>query len=136
MKQSALAMRAIVNLLNLSTLAGSQIALRSGAKCGAERAGMVLCTGSAIDGTFTVGNVVITGGYRVSTEVMAHEANHSSQWAAFGSGTFLAMWIGGEIYSSMYKAGPRSQCAAAASRGCFNPVEIAANPYQGGYWEH
>jgi len=78
-------------------------------------------------GAFTVGNVIITGGELADlpgTDVPAHEAAHSSQWALLGP-AFLPVYLAMTAWS-LRRAGDR------AAR---NYLERWAGLARGGYVE-
>ncbi|MEU5261152.1 RHS repeat-associated core domain-containing protein [Amycolatopsis sp. NPDC021455] len=94
------------------------------------------------DRSYTHGNVFLT---KTPTKdavknklVLAHEIRHATQWALFG-----AIWFGG-LYNKMdalsKKAfsvlGPRKQAGMTCTDpgACYNPFEIDANLFNGGYF--
>ncbi|GHJ46769.1 hypothetical protein Cs7R123_41110 [Catellatospora sp. TT07R-123] len=63
-------------------------------------------------------------------DLLAHEANHSSQWTLYHSvNGFMTQYVLWELASHHY-----ANCDFASPGAC-NPFEISANPWQGGYWD-
>jgi len=126
------------NIINGTSGAGISLALLNGGTCAApDINGMTVCVNATgWGGTSTVGNTIITNRSGLTSDVYHHEMGHSWQYAYLGF-AMLAFWGGGELDSAALTGMGFGQglCAHPDNpRGCFNPMEIAANPYLGGYW--
>lgn len=93
--------RAVVNLLNLSSVLGLVAARIGRARVGPGPKGLLLAEGYALKfpraGAFTVGNVVLTSGNfdalaTLQTEVMDHENAHAWQYLLCGGLPFLPLY--------------------------------------------
>jgi RHS repeat-associated protein len=104
----------IQELLNLpATSIGWIIATMSGATCQTYQGHYQLCTstGWGPGNGLTVGNTVMTGyDYEAALRAegfLTHETNHSAQWAEWGAGLFLIVWLsqGGAVCSNKMEQG-------------------------------
>ena len=96
---------------------------------------MFVCSGSplATRGGTTFGDVflvkdgdvnVLTDGSNLDNEaLLAHEARHAAQWAAFGQSTYVQYYAKETLKSFALTGDP----------GCANWFEFDAGPLEGGY---
>jgi len=123
--------RAVANWLTLSTPGGLLIAGLGRAVVTRKPDGLYLAEHCRImlpdAGAFTVGNVIITGGKLADlsgTDVLAHEAAHSSQWALLGP-AFLPVYLAMTAWS----------LSRTGDRAARNYLERWAGLTRGGYEE-
>jgi hypothetical protein len=125
-------LRAWINAVTLATPLGLGIARATGCARMPGPKGLVLAVGYRAPlpraAAFTVGNVIIIRDERVlaSSEVLAHEAGHATQWAAcLGVVGFPILYAGASLWSLVLTGD-------VASRNIF---ERRAGLAQGGYRE-
>jgi len=95
--------RQIVNVLNLSTLAGMIAAKSLGATLHRAPDGLIIATGARGSfpraSAFTIGNVILVrGAVFPGPDLLAHEARHSSQWACCVV-AFLPLYVIASLWS-------------------------------------
>jgi RHS repeat-associated protein len=124
----------------LASLIGLWIASSdAGSKCKVTERHTILCTNvGSWSGVTTFGNVIVTDRKGLDAPTFGHEHFHVDQYQTLGDST-MVLWALGEVYSwqsawfwDRVLADHGLRCAS--TRGCYNPIEVLANPYLGGYW--
>ncbi len=120
------ALRAVVNVVNLATPLGLVLAAVGGTRLRRGPDGLLLATGWRVRvpraRAFTVGNVVLSREEELPAALLAHEARHSTQWAACVV-LFLPLYLLAAGWSWLRTADPWSR----------NWFEVHANLTDGGY---
>ena len=93
--------------------------------------GQTLCVGTI--GTFTVGDTVVTNEPGLSKDKLEHELGHSRDYA--DDPLFFVGWVYWEVVGVGAYAVNGKPRWCVSDRGCYNPDEIAADPFLGGYWD-
>lgn len=124
--QARHALRAVVNVVNLATPLGLVLAAVGRTRLRDGPDGLVLATGWRASlpraRAFTVGNVVISREEELPEPLLAHEARHSTQWAACVV-LFLPLYLLAAGWSWLRTADTWSR----------NWFEVHANLTDGGY---
>jgi hypothetical protein len=125
--------KAVVNVVNLSTPCGLLLAAAARADVRPGPRGLLLASGYRwrlpVASAFTVGNVVLSpraeGYLEARPRLLAHEERHSWQYVACLGLPFVPLYLLGAGWSLLRGAGP----------GSLNPFERWAGLADGGYAE-
>src|SRR5690348_6952202 len=122
-------LRAWVNLVNGSTLAGLGVAALGGARVARSADRLFVGTGYRLPvppaPTFCLGNVIVTrlDGLDPATALFRHEARHATQYAC----------CGGVVMVPLYLIAAAVSWALTGDTGCRNVFERQAGLADGGY---
>lgn len=123
--------RGVVNAINGSTLLGLAVAVLGRARLGRGPRGLLLATGYRLPfpvaGAFAVGDVVLTRHdstwWATRPRVLAHEEQHSWQYALCAGLPFLPLYVAAAAWSYVRAGDPATH----------NPFETRAGLSDGGY---
>lgn len=119
--------RAALNLINGSTVAGVIVARLGGARVRRGPHRLLIATGYRLPvppaPAFTLGNVIVSHSEVMSPSLFAHEARHATQYA----------WCAGVLMVPLYLVAAGASWALCGDFGAWNVYERRAGLTDGGY---
>jgi hypothetical protein len=120
-------MRAALNLINGSTVAGVIVARLGGARVQRGPDRLLIATGYRLPvppaPAFTLGNVIVNRGGVMAASLFAHEARHATQYA----------WCAGVLMVPLYLVAAGASWVLCGDFGAWNVYERRAGLADGGY---